>query len=157
MTKNLKDWKVSKKLRNANVYVRHFAVVKVRCMKDRIKPTVKEKPDHIVLHLGTNDLASDRPPDLIAKSIVDVASSMKNENHDVTVSNIITRTDHLKEKANEVSDYLSKLCMEGTIYLIDHSKTLKTQHLNGSKLHLNRRGTPILQNTLCKFLSQIFN
>ena len=107
--------------------------------------------------MGTNDLLSDRPPDLIAKSIVDVASSMKNENHDVTVSNIITRADHFKEKANEVNDYLSKLCTEGNICLIDHLKTLKTQHLNGSKLLLNRRGAPILQNTLCKFLSKNFN
>ena len=64
--------------------------------------------------MGTNDLVSDRPPDLIAKSIVNVASSMKNEIHDVTVSNI-TRANHLKEKANEVNDYLSKLCMERNI------------------------------------------
>ena len=138
-------------------YVRHFAGGKVRCMKDHIKPTLREKPGHIVLHEGINDLVSDRPPDLIAKSIVDVAPSMKNENPDVTVSNIITRTDHLKEKASEVSDYLSKLCMERTIYLIDHSTTLKTQHLNGSKLHLHRRDAPNIQNTLCKFLSNNFN
>ena len=146
-----------KKLRNANVYVRHFAGAKVRCMKDHIKPTLREKRDHIVLHLDTNDLVSDWAPDLIAKSIVDVASSMKNENRDVTVSNIITRADNFKEKTNEVNDYLSKLCMERNIYLIDHSKTLKTQHLNGSKLHLKRRGPPILQNTLCKFLSKVFH
>ena len=69
--------------------------------------------------MGTNDLVSDRPPDLIAKSIVNVASSMKNENHDVSVPNIITRADHFKEKANEVNDYLSKLCMERNIYLIN--------------------------------------
>ena len=56
-----------------------------------------------------------------------------------------------------INDYLSKLCMERNIYLIDHSKTFKTQHLNGSKLHLNRRGPPILQNTLCNFLSKIFH
>ena len=87
---------------------------------------------------------------------MDVASSMKNENRDVTVSNIITRVDDFKEKANEVNDYLSKLCMERNIYLIDHSKTLKTEHLKGSKLHLNRRDAPILQNTFCKFLSKIF-
>ena len=89
-------------------------------MKDHVKQTLKEKPDHNVLHVGTNDLVSDRPPDLIAKSIADVASSMKNENHDVTVSNIITRADHFKEKANEVNDYLWKLYMERNIYLIDH-------------------------------------
>ena len=106
-----------------------------------------------MLHLGTNDLVFDRPPDLIAKLIVDVASSMKNENYDVTVSKNIVRPDLFKEKANEVNDYLSKLCMERNIYLIDHSKTLKTQHLNRS----NRRGAPISQNTVRKFLSKMFN
>ena len=62
-----------------------------------------------------------------------------------------------KGKSNEVNDYLSKLCMERNIYLIDPSKSLKTQHLNGSKLHLNRRGASILQNTVCKHLSKTFN
>ena len=156
MIKNLKGWEMHKKLRNANVYARHFTGAKARCMKDHIKPTLRGT-DHIVLNVGTNDLVSDRPPDLTATSIVDVASSMKNENHDVTVSNIVTRADHFKGKANEVNDYLSKLCMERNICLIDHSKTLKTQYLNGSKLHLNRRSAPVLQNTLCKFLSKIFN
>ena len=137
--------------------MRHFAGAKVRCMKDHIKPTLRKKPEQVVLHGGTNDLVSDRAPDLILKSIVDVACSMKNENHDVTAYNIITRADHFKERANEVNDYLSKLCMERNIYLIDHSKTLETQHLNGSKLHLSRKGAPILQNTLCKFLSNIFH
>ena len=118
---------------------------------------LREKPNHIVLHVSTNDLVSDQPPDWIAKLIVDVASAMKNENHDVTVSIIITRADHFKEKANEVNDYLSKHCMERNIYLIDHSKIMKNQHLNGSKLHLNRRGAPILQKTLYKFLSNTFN
>ena len=105
-------------------------------MEDHIRPTLTEKLNHIVLHVGTNDLVSDRQPDLIAKSIVDVASSIKNKNHDVTLSNIITGADHLKEKADEVNDYLSKICMERNIYLIDHSETLKTQHLTGSKLVL---------------------
>ena len=71
----------------------------VRCMKDHIKQSLREKPDHIVLHLGTNDLIFDRPPDLIAKSIVGIASCVKSQ----------------------------------------------------------RRGAPILQNTVCKFLSKIFN
>ena len=44
--------------------------------------------------------------------------------------------------------------MERNMYLIDHSKT---QHLNGSKLHLNSRGARILQNIVCNFLSNISN
>ena len=135
MIKNLVGWEMSKKLKNANLHVKHFAGAKFRCMKDHIKPSLREKTDHIVLHMGTDDFVSDRPPDLIAKSIVDVVSSMKNENHDLTVSNMIARADLFKEKADKVNDYLSKLCMERNIYLIDHSKTLKAQHLNGRKLH----------------------
>ena len=96
---------MSKKLKNANVYVGHFAGAKVRCMRDHIKPSLREKPDPIVLLVGTNDLVSDRPPYLIPKSIVHVPPSMTNENHDATVSNIIARADHFKEKTNEVNDY----------------------------------------------------
>ena len=141
---------MSKKLKNTAVYVRNFEGAKIRCMTDRVKPSLRE--NYIVLHVGTNDLDSDQPPDLIGKSKVDVASSIKNEKH-VTVSNKITRADHFKKKASKVNDYSSKLCVEKNIYLIKDSKTLKTQHLNGNKLHLNRRGGFILQNTLCKPLS----
>ena len=38
MIKNLKGWETSKKLKNANVYVRDWAAAKARCMKDHIKP-----------------------------------------------------------------------------------------------------------------------
>ena len=46
MVKNRKGWEMSKKLKNAKVYVIHFAGAKVRCMKYHIKPTLREKPDH---------------------------------------------------------------------------------------------------------------
>ena len=130
--KKIKGWKISKKLQNGNVYLRHFSGAKVRCMKDYLKPPLRENPDHFVLHVGTNDLDSDGSPDLIAKSIVDVASSLKT---DVTISNIITRNDRFIAKANEVKKCLTKLCFERNL-LVDHSKTLKSQHLNRSKLHL---------------------
>ena len=141
MIKNIKGWEISKKLHNANVYVRHFSGAKVRFMKDYLKLSIRENPDHFVLHVGTNDLDSDRSLDLIEKSIVDVASSLK------TISNIIARNDRFMAKANEVNKCLTELCFERNFLLIDHSKTFKSQHLNGGKLHLNRRGTPILQNT----------
>ena len=65
---------------------------------------------------------------MTAKSVVDVESSLKTDKHDVTISNIITRNDHLMAKANEVNKYLTELCFERNILLIDHSKTLKSQH-----------------------------
>ena len=46
-------------------------------MKFHMKLSVREKPDHIILHIKINDLNSDRAPDLIAKSIIDFAIVMK--------------------------------------------------------------------------------
>ena len=65
----------------------------VRCMKACLKLPLGENPDHFVLHVDKNDLDSDQSPDLIAKSIADVPSSLKTDNHDVTISNIITLND----------------------------------------------------------------
>ena len=94
-------------------------------MRDYLKSFLRENPDHFVLHVGTNDLDFDQLPDLIAKSIVDVASSLKTDKHDVTISNIITRNDCFMAKANKVNKYLTKLCFERKFLLIDHSKNLK--------------------------------
>ena len=143
MIKNIKGWEISKKLQNANVYVRHFSEAKVRCIDDYLKPSLKENPDHFILHVDTNNLDSDRLPDLIAKSIVDVALSLKTNKCDVTISNIITRNDCFMAKANEVNKCLTLLCLKRNFLMIVHSKTLKPKHLNGSKLHQNRRGKPI--------------
>ena len=126
-------------------------------MKDYLKPSLRENPDHFALHVGTNDLDSDRSPDPIAKPIVDVASTLRTDKQDVTISNIITRNDRFMAKANKVNKCLTELCFERNILLIDYSKTLKSQHLNGSKLHLNRRGTPILRNTFTEVLCSIFS
>ena len=157
MIKSIKGWEISKKRQNANVYVKHFFGAQVRCMKNYLKPSLRENPDHFVLFVGTNDRDSDRSPNLIAKSILDVASRLKTGKHDVNISNIIRRNDRFMAKANEVNRCLIELCLQRKFLLIDHSKTLKSQHFNGSKLHLNRRGTPILQNNFTKVLSSIFS
>ena len=64
-------------------------------MKDHMKTSMREKPDHIILQVGTNDLNSDRQPDLIVKSIVDLAITLKNNSQNLSVSNIIMRNDSL--------------------------------------------------------------
>ena len=46
--------------------------------RENEKPSMGEKPDHKILHVKTNDLNSDRAPNLIAKSIIDLAITIKN-------------------------------------------------------------------------------
>ena len=108
-------------------------------MKDYIKPSQRENSDHYILHIGTNDLYLRRPPELIAKSIIDLALTLKSEPQDVSVSNIIVPNDSdtLKKKGCEVNAILTDFCKEKNIYLIDNTKKIKPQHLNKGKLHLN--------------------
>ena len=53
-------------------------------MKDDVKPSLRSNADLLILHVGTNDLSSNE----LARSIIDLATSVKNEKHDVSISNI---------------------------------------------------------------------
>ena len=77
-------------------------------MHDYIKLSVRRSPDHFTLYVGTNDLSSDKSPEELARSIIDIATSIKNEKHDVSISNIIIRADDkkLEEKRCEVNNFL---------------------------------------------------
>ena len=151
MIKHVNSWEISRKLQgNCKVYVKHFSEAKTKCMKDYIKPSQRENSAHYTLHVGTNDLCLDRTPELIAKSIMDLALSLKSESHDTSVSNIIVRndSDSLNKKWWEMNAILTELCKEKNIYLIENTKKIKPQHLKKGKLHLNQKGS--------RFLSHIF-
>ena len=85
-------------------------------MKGHMKPSTREKPDHTTLHVGTNNLNSDRPPDLIAKSILGLAITLKNNWQNVSVSKIIMRNDNFDEKGMEINDYLKQFCAKKNIF-----------------------------------------
>ena len=103
---------------------------------------------YFVLHVETNDLISNTPP----------AGKLKSEKCDVTVSEIILRTDkpYLNKKGNEVNTHLKEMCKEKNIFLIDHGKKIKANYLNSSKLHLNRRGARILSTSFLQHISKVF-
>ena len=156
MIKHVNRYKMSNKLENCKVYVKSFSGSKVRCMKDHMKPSTREKPDHTILHVGTNDLNSNRSSHLIVKSTVDLAIILKNNSQNVSVSNIIMRNDNFNEKAMEVNGYLKQLCIENNIFLIDHTKTIRSRNINRSKLHLNKSGSIILSNNF-KAISSVLH
>ena len=101
MVKHINGWEISKRLQsNCKVYVKQFSGTRTKCMKDYMKPSLQENPDHFILHVDTNDLNTERSPELIAKSIFDLATTLKGNSRDVSLSNIIVRTDNsnLNEK-----------------------------------------------------------
>ena len=68
-----------------------------------MKTSLRENLDHFVLHIGANDLKSDRSLEPIPKSITDVVSSLKNYSYDVSISSIVVRNDKFNEKAAQVN------------------------------------------------------
>ena len=54
-------------------------------MKDFKKPSLRENPTSFILHVGTNYLNTKRSPKLIAKSTVDLATTLKGNTRDISV------------------------------------------------------------------------
>ena len=74
----------------------------------------------------------------------------------ISIYDIIPRKDKHQHKAQEVNNHLKEMCTNKNINLIDHSKNIKHQHLNKSKLHLTKRGTNILSTIFVREISDIF-
>ena len=83
------------KILNANykVFAKTSSGAKKICMNDFVKPSLRSSPGHFMLHGDTNDLPSDSSSKEIARSIIDLAATVKNQMHDVSISNIIIRAD----------------------------------------------------------------
>ena len=60
-------------------------------MVDHIKPVIRDKSDHIIFHVETNDIPLDKDAGDIAKLIVGLDISAKSPSCDVSICNIITR------------------------------------------------------------------
>ena len=71
-----------------------FLSAKLRSMKDYSKPCIKEdKPDHLILHVGTNYLTSENNAERTAKSIVDLVKGLVANDRTNGVSSIVPRND----------------------------------------------------------------
>ena len=86
---------------NCKIYVKIFSGATVSCMEDYMKTFLRNPPDHFILHVGANDLSSEKCSMEIAKSIINLKCSLKNEIHGVSVSTIILRTDDKKTEGKE--------------------------------------------------------
>ena len=104
--KHIDGWEISERLQSdCKVYMKQLSEAKTKCTKNYMKPSFWENPDHFILHVGTNDLITDRSPELIAKSLVDLATTLKDNSRDVSASNNIVSGDNsnLNEEGCEVN------------------------------------------------------
>ena len=119
ITKLLNGWEMTKRIQSdCKIYVKSFSGATVSCMEDYMKPSIKNSPDHFILHVGTNDLYSENSSMEMAESITNKAFRLKNEMHDVGVSIIVLRTHNkkLNEKGMRVNLHLKELSKEKNIF-----------------------------------------
>ena len=117
--------------KNCKVYEWSFPGTKVQCMDDYKKLSIRDEPDHFIVHVGTNDLNSEVSSKSIAESIVYLTMTLKTEPNNVSVSNIVLRTENSlsNQKQCEVNSHLKDLCEEKNLYLIENTEKFKSYHL----------------------------
>ena len=155
--KHINGYEISGKLENCKVFVRPCHGATIRCLKGHVKPVLRENPDEIIFHIGTNDLPSGKGNKDIAEAIINLSMSVKTHSRGVSISGVTVRKDKHQNKVQEINDQLRDLCQSNSITFIDHSKSIKPHHVNKSRLHLTRRGTSILWTTFVREISNIFH
>ena len=157
MVKKLNGYLLTKKIKHKGIVkVRPFTTAKVSCMQDHVKPTIRDiNPQQIILHVGTNDLKTERTASQIAKSIIDLSISLKKNGNMIAVSGIVPRLDELNNKAAEVNNRLELMCKQRGLPYISHYETIDpNKHLNESNLHLNSYGIRVFAENFSNFLSK---
>jgi len=121
MTKNLQGWKM---LKAARVVSKCFPGSSVDDMCHYAIPTIKKKPDKVILHVGTNNIPEADSARHIAEKIVDLATFIEKESPrtKVTISTLITRKDSeaFKPKIEETNKILKGFATQRSWNFIDH-------------------------------------
>ena len=99
-----------------------------------------------------NDLNSERTATQIARSIIELALSLKSKDNKISVSLIVPKNDNINNKANEVNCPLIHMCAEQNIPYIDNTNSIQPEnHLYESNLHFNSYKTIAFANSASKF------
>ena len=116
------------------IYLYTFPGLKGDDVESYIKPTLKNKPERIIIHCGTNDLKN-KTPQSIADNIFSLAKSSQQENDIVLVSSIVPRKDRLDKSGKEVNIILEKKCNEMNLAFVSHGNISTRYHCNYDGLH----------------------
>ena len=81
--------------KSKHIVVEHFSGAKIADMSHYKKLTQEKSPVKIIIHVGKNDLSSEKEPKDIANDIIQLAKSVKTEANKIAVSKILPRTDKL--------------------------------------------------------------
>ena len=138
--------------RNHRVKVNNFPGGTSQTILENIDEIIKNKPDCLIIHAGTNGINLFNQAKKIIKEVKKVSHNTK-----IAFSSIVTRKDrkNIDKKVLEVNSHLKNYCSQKNIDFIDNNN-IKEEHLGVKKLHLNKRGNSVLASNILKYLRSTF-
>ena len=79
--KHLKDYEIFIHIKICKVYVKAYPGPITRSMQGYAQLTTREKSDHTIIHVGTNDLPTEKQPDVMTKDVVELALKLKTNSY----------------------------------------------------------------------------
>jgi phage terminase Nu1 subunit (DNA packaging protein) len=143
-----------RKLSKKTVYKRSFPGKRVEEIHDEIDNIqTNDELSYVIIHAGTNNLPSESVDSCVRKiQKLALKTRRKFQNSKIGISSIIHRDDiNVSAKLSAVNGKLKEMANNDDFVFIDNSRIDGTC-LNGSKLHLNAKGSAYLANNFIKFI-----
>ena len=147
MLKQVNPTQLRRSTRSFNTQIGTFLGAKVRDMEYYVKPTLDRAPEHLILHVGTNDVRHSSPQEITkAISMLDQRTKKEVPTTILAISEVITRNDDpsLNMKIVELNAKLSHVCTNNKLKIIAR-RNICYDHLNPYGLHLSKQGTAKLE------------
>ena len=151
--KYLKGWELSNG--EQNVSIKSFSGATVDDMSDFLRPTIRKKPNKLIIHAGTNDVRHSSPK-VIAEKVTKLAENFRKESSqtEIIISSLVTRGDsqELAIKVRETNNILKSKCTSKN-WLFFGNSNIDRSFLNYRGLHLNHNGSKLFQENIANILT----
>ena len=124
-------------------------------LKDVINPTIRRKPDTIIVHIGTNDITQEIDTIANLNTIMNRITK-KSSNSKVFISSVLMCHDkpHIQEKVKKLNTDLKLFCDENLIKYINNDN-LDNTCLGKGNLHPNNKGKAYLAKTFIHCINDV--
>ena len=126
--------------REHKVWVKNHPGANTEDILDHLKPTLRRKPELVIIHSGTNDITDDKDTILFLDKAIDLVQK-DSPNTEVAISLPIMRKDkegRYSKKLRDLKRRIQKHCTDKDIALIDNDN-ITHDGLGIKGLHLNRK------------------
>ena len=122
---------------------------------DAVLSELSQKPELVLLHVGTNDIRDGTSAGKIKDHFRTVVNYFKSLSIKVVISMVICRNGDWADKVTPVNHKLIELCNELDL-CCSGNENINVDHLNPSKYHLHRGGSEALAKNFAQTIRHLY-